>query len=74
MPAEPPISGPRMSVGLMVMGSEMAGFTVIGLILDFALGTMPWLTVGFTLFGFAVVFYHLVRFSKSMTRKNGKSP
>ena len=22
---------------------------------------------------FAVVFYHLVRFSKSMTRKNGKS-
>ena len=74
MAAEPPPSEPRLSVGLMVMGSEMAGFTVIGLVLDFALGTMPWLTVGFTLFGFAVVFNHLLRFSKSMTRKNGKSP
>ena len=74
MPAEPPISGPRMSVGLMVMGSEMAGFAVIGLLIDLAAGTMPGFTIGLTLFGFAVVFYHLMRLSKQMTRRNGKSP
>lgn len=74
MPAEPPPSGLRLSVGLMVMGSEMAGFTVIGVVLDLALGTMPWLTITLTLLGFAFVFFHLMRYSKSMSGRNGKSP
>ena len=74
MPAEPPTDGPRMSIGLMVMGSEMAGFAVLGLLVDLALGTMPGFTIGLTVIGFVVVFYHLMRLSKQMTRRNGKSP
>ena len=54
--------------GLMVVGSEMASFTIVGLILDFALGTMPWLTIGLTLLGFVAAFMHLVRMAKAMGR------
>ena len=39
MPADRP-SGRRLPIGLMVAGSEMASFTVLGLLLDFGLGTM----------------------------------
>ena len=52
----------------------MAGFTVFGLVLDFALNTIPWLTVIFTLLGCTVVFLHLMRLSKSMSGPKGKSP
>jgi F0F1-type ATP synthase assembly protein I len=71
MAAEPPSSESRPLVGLMVMGSEMAGFTILGLLLDFALGTIPWLTVAFTVFGFGVVFFHLMRMAKALS---GKKP
>jgi F0F1-type ATP synthase assembly protein I len=63
-----------MSVGLMVMGSEMAGFTVLGLVIDFALDTIPWFTVILTVLGCAVVFLHLMRFAKSLNQPKGKSP
>lgn len=56
------------------MGSEMAGFTILGLVLDYAFNTIPWLTVIFTLLGCAVVFFHLMRFAKGMSGANGKSP
>jgi F0F1-type ATP synthase assembly protein I len=74
MVAEPPSSGPRMSAGLMMLGSEMAGFTVLGVVLDLALGTMPAFTVGLTLLGCVVVFLHLVRMAKAMARRDGKQP
>lgn len=71
MADQPP---PRMTTGLMMMGSELSGFTILGLVIDFTAGTMPWFTVGFTLFGFGFVFFHLLRFAKSLNRPNGKSP
>lgn len=69
MPADPPSSGRRVPFGLMVIGSEMASFTIVGLLLDFALRTMPWLTILFTLSGLAVAFFHLVKMSQSLTAK-----
>ncbi|MBN9520899.1 AtpZ/AtpI family protein [bacterium] len=62
----PPASKPPVSpVGLMVIGTEMAGFTVAGVLLDLVVfGTMPWFTVGFTLLGLAAAFMHLVKMVK----------
>jgi F0F1-type ATP synthase assembly protein I len=49
----------------MVVGTEMAGFTVIGVLLDvFAFGSMPWCTVGLTLLGLVAAFLHLLRMVK----------
>ena len=63
-----------MSVGLMVVGSEMAGFTVVGIGLDYAFGTLPWFTIGLTLFGFVVVFYHLTQLAKALSNPPAKPP
>jgi F0F1-type ATP synthase assembly protein I len=76
MPSENPPPRSPTSAGLMVMGSELAGFTVVGLLVDYALGTLPWFTVGLTLFGFGIVFYHMILISKAMSRRDkpgGKS-
>ena len=48
MPADPPSSGRRLPIAQMVVGSEMASFTVVGLLVDFALGTMPGFTITLT--------------------------
>lgn len=74
MVADRPPDGPRMSIGLMVMGSEMAGFAVIGLLIDYALGTTPGFTIGLTLLGFVFVFYHLVRLAKTMSNRTSPPP
>jgi F0F1-type ATP synthase assembly protein I len=63
-----------MTTGLMVMGSELAGFTILGLVIDFAAGTMPGFTIGLTVLGFIMVFLHLMQYAKSMNRPNGKAP
>ena len=61
-----PPARPALPVGLMVIGSEMAGFTVVGVLLDvFAFGTLPWLTIGLTVLGFLAAFYHLILFTRS---------
>ena len=49
----PPTNPPRLSMGLLVVGSEMVSFTVAGLILDYALNSMPVGTVVLTDFMFA---------------------
>lgn len=68
MPADRP-PGRRLPIGLMVAGSEMASFTVLGLLLDFGLGTMPGFTIGMTLLGLALAFFHLVRMSQALAKK-----
>lgn len=67
MVADRPPERRSMPMGLMVVGSEMAGFTVVGILLDYALHTMPGFTVGLTLLGVVVVFVHLARFARSMS-------
>lgn len=54
--------------GLAVMGTEMTGFPLFGLILDFVFGTMPWLTLGFAILGVSVAFVHLFQMQKSAGR------
>ena len=44
---------------------EMVSFTLLGLLLDYALGTVPGMTIGLTLLGLAVAFFHLVQMSKA---------
>lgn len=74
MPADPQSSGSRMPIGLMVAGSEMASFTLLGLLLDFSLGTMPGFTIGLTILGLAAAFYHLVKMAKVFAEKKSTPP
>ena len=69
MPADPSSSGRRLPIGLMVVGSEMASFTILGLLVDYGLGTMPGFTIGLTLLGLLVAFWHLVKKSQALARK-----
>ena len=64
----------RLPIGMMVAGSEMASFTLIGLLLDFGLGTMPGFTIGLTLLGLALAFFHLVKMSQAMAKKKPAPP
>lgn len=73
MPVDQP-PGRRLPVGLMVAGSEMASFTILGLLLDFGLGTMPGFTIGLTLCGLAVGFFHLVKMSQALASKKPGRP
>jgi F0F1-type ATP synthase assembly protein I len=74
MPADPQSDGPRAPMGFLVIGSEMASSTLIGLLLDYLLGTMPGFTISFTLLGFAAAFFLLVRMSKALTAKKPEPP
>jgi F0F1-type ATP synthase assembly protein I len=56
--------------GLMVVGSEIVSFVLVGLLLDYLFKTLPWFTVVLTILGFAAAFTHLVR----MARDLGKPP
>lgn len=63
-----------MPIGLMVAGSEMTSFTLLGLLLDYALGTMPGFTIGLTLAGLVIAFYHLVKMSKALAGQKPEPP
>lgn len=46
----------------------MAGFTVLGVVLDlFVFDSMPWCTVGLTLLGCVAAFMHLVAMVRAKT-------
>lgn len=78
MADDQPSDGPRLPIHLMVVGSEMVSFTLLGLVLDYFLGTMPGFTVALTLFGVGVAFWHLVQMSKRVaaqaTKKKPPAP
>lgn len=62
----PPNRPRSLPMGMMVIGSEMASFTIVGLVIDFAAGTMPWFTVGLTLFGCFAAFMQLFQMAKKL--------
>ena len=71
----PPPNGPRLPMGLMAVGSEMAGATVFGVVLDlFVFKTLPWCTIGFTIFGFIAAFYHMILMAKASAVRPGGPP
>ncbi len=78
MPADPPSSGRRLPLSFAVAGSEMASFTILGLLVDFGLGTMPWFTIALTLAGLGLAFFHLVKMSQALGKKSppphGRAP
>jgi F0F1-type ATP synthase assembly protein I len=74
MPADPQSNGPRVPMGFLIVGSEMVSFTLLGLLLDYVLGTLPVLTVVITLVGVAVAFFHLIKMAQALARKKGKPP
>jgi F0F1-type ATP synthase assembly protein I len=74
MPDDPPSNGPRVPVGLMIAGSEMVSFTLLGLLLDYALDTMPWLTIGLTLLGLVAAFFQLTKLAKALAEKKPPKP
>lgn len=61
-----------MPIGFLIAGSEMASFALLGLLIDYGLGTMPGFTIGLTLMGTVVAFYQLVRMSKALARKKSE--
>ena len=72
----PPNRPRSLPIGMMVIGSEMASFTIVGLLIDFAAGTMPWFTVGLTLFGFLAAFMQLLQIARKLNQpaENAKGP
>jgi F0F1-type ATP synthase assembly protein I len=66
---QPPKRPRRLPIGLMVVGSEMASFTLLGLFLDLVVfKTLPWFTVGLTLLGFVAAFTQLMRIARKMAQ------
>jgi F0F1-type ATP synthase assembly protein I len=64
-----PKNGPSMPLGFLMAGSEMATFAILGLALDYFLGTMPGFTIGLTLLGVAASFFHLMKMAKALSAK-----
>jgi F0F1-type ATP synthase assembly protein I len=73
MPADQPPPRRNVPLAFFAIGSEMASFTILGLLLDYALGTMPGFTIGLTLAGLAFAFFMLVKMSRALSNgtKNG---
>jgi len=74
MPSDPQSNGPSAPMGFMVVGSEMASFTLFGLLLDYVFGTMPGFTIGLTLLGVVAAFFQLTRMAKMLARKKPDPP
>jgi F0F1-type ATP synthase assembly protein I len=72
MPDDAPSNGPNIPFGYFVAGSEMVSFTVVGLALDYLLGTLPGFTIGLTLAGVVVAFRHLMLMARALADKKPK--
>jgi F0F1-type ATP synthase assembly protein I len=73
MPDDQSSNGPNIPIRFLVAGSEMVSFTLVGLLLDYAFGTLPVFTVGLTLLGVAAAFFLLLRMSKTLSAKKPPS-
>jgi F0F1-type ATP synthase assembly protein I len=56
-----PPARPVSPFAFAVLGMEMAGFTVAGVLIDWLTGLLPWFTITLTLLGVVVAFLHLAR-------------
>lgn len=57
-----------LKTGAMVVGSEMTGFALVGVLIDYLIGTLntiPWATLILAPLGLVVGMVHLVRLVKS---------
>ncbi len=61
---EQPSQNAIRTAQLTVIGSELFGFALVGVVIDLALGTIhsfPWATVILGILGLVVGFWHLIR-------------
>ena len=56
-----PPARPVSPFAFAVLGMEMVGFTVVGVVIDWLTGLMPWFTVTLTRLGVVVAVLHLAR-------------
>ena len=68
MPPETGESKSRPVVALAGFGSEMVGFTLLGVFADWLAGSLPIFTVILTLAGMTLAFWHLSKWAKSRGR------
>ena len=68
MPLETGESKSRPVVALAGFGTEMVGFTLLGVFADWLAGSLPVFTVILTLTGMALAFWHLSKWAKSRSR------
>ena len=64
MPPENPGKQARPVVALAGIGSEMIGFTLGGVVLDWLIGSLPVFTVILTVGGLILAMGHLMRWAK----------
>ena len=64
MPPERPVKQARPVVALAGIGSEMIGFTLGGVVLDWLVGSLPIFTVILTVGGLVLAMWHLMRWAK----------
>ena len=65
---------PRLGVGFIVIGSELATFCLLGVGLDYAFNSKPWLTVIGTLIGFAAAVWLTMSLLKAEERARKGTP
>ncbi len=53
--------GPVSPLAFAVLGSELAGATILGVLLDWWFGCLPWLTVIGTFAGLLAAFVHMAQ-------------
>ena len=73
----PPARPDRRAVSpfaFAVLGMEMAGFTVAGVVIDLLAGSLPWATVVLTLLGMVAAFLHMTRLVKPGPPPGGEVP
>ncbi len=70
----PPDRRPVNPMAFAVLGLEMVGFTVTGVLIDWLAGSAPWATVTLTLLGVAAAFLHLVRATQAGSAPRSDRP
>ncbi len=56
--------GPVPPLAFAVLGSELGGATLAGVLCDWWLGTLPWLTIAGTFAGLLTAFVHMAKLVK----------
>jgi F0F1-type ATP synthase assembly protein I len=66
--------GPVSPLGFAVLGSELVGFTLVGLFFDWLLGWLPWCTIGGLVGGLMLVLLHMAQMTGYKPPPGPKGP
>ena len=68
MPGETPANRGNTAVAMAGIGSEMVGSTLVGVLLDYLLGSLPVFTALLTVTGLTLAMWHLSKWAKARSR------